>query len=112
MYAGFMSKAKKVSSSSSSSAKKPAADWYAKQFEVYYDEAENQISPAGVEKLCEALKLDPSDVHVLVLAWLLDASQMGYFSRDEWMAGVPELGHTTSSESLVEQLATNGFMSM
>ena len=102
MRAGFMRSLGKGSSSPSNKA--PTSDWFANAFETFYDPAENSIGPEGIEKLCKAMNVEPSDVKVLVLAWLLRASQMGYFSREEWMSGVPMLGATTSPETLLERL--------
>ena len=82
----------------------PSADWFLKQFEEYYDPADNQIGPEGIEKLCSALGVDPSDVLVLVLAWIMEAKQMGYITRDEWNKGAAALGASTSLESLMDEL--------
>ena len=82
----------------------PSADWFLKQFEEYYDPADNQIGPEGIEKLCSALGVDPSDVLVLVLAWIMEAKQMGYITRDEWNNGAAALGASTSLESLMDEL--------
>ena len=101
MRSGFMCRSSK---SSSSAAPKPTSDWFQKAFETYHDPDENSIGPEGIEKLCKAMNVDPGDVKVLILAWLLRASQMGYFNRDEWMSGVPTLGVATSPESLLERL--------
>ena len=89
-----------------SSNEKPASssDWYIKQFEVYYDADENQICPEGIEKLCTALGVEPSDVLILVLAWVLEAQQMGYITRDEWAAGQSALGDAASPEGLLDEL--------
>lgn len=105
MRAGFMSSisGRKSSSSSSASGTKKS-DWYVKQFEEFYDAADGTIGPEGIEKLCTALGVDPTDVLVLVLAWLLGASTMGYFSREEWLSGQATLGGCTSPESMLEQL--------
>eukprot|EP00271_Cylindrocystis_brebissonii_P018491 TRINITY_DN525_c0_g1_i1.p1 TRINITY_DN525_c0_g1~~TRINITY_DN525_c0_g1_i1.p1 ORF type:complete len:232 (-),score=46.72 TRINITY_DN525_c0_g1_i1:534-1229(-) len=46
------------------------------------------IGPEGVERLCADLKTDPADVKVLLLAWKLEAKQMGYFSQEEWRQGM------------------------
>jgi DCN1-like protein 4/5 len=93
------------SKSSAAAAKPPSSDsWFVKAFETYYDPTENSIGPEGIEKLCKAMDVDPSDVKVLVLAWLLRASQMGYFSREEWMSGAPILAVATSPETLLERL--------
>jgi len=94
-------------SSSGSAAAKPAAptsDWFKQAFEKFYDAEEDSIGPEGVEKLCAAMKVDPSDVKLLVLAWLLRAANMGYFSREEWMSGNSVLGVATSPETLCERL--------
>ena len=83
---------------------KKAAEWYAKLFDDYHDAADGQIGPEGIERLCTALGVNPADVLVLVLAWLLGASQMGYFSREEWSAGQPILGNATSTDALLDTL--------
>ena len=70
---------------------KKAAEWYAKLFDDYHDAADGQIGPEGIEKLCNALGIDPTDVLMLVFAWQLNAAQMGYFSRDEWKAAEGKL---------------------
>ena len=54
--------------------------------------------------LRRAVGVDPSDIRVLVLAWVLRASQMGYFSRDEWNSGASLLSVATSPETLLERL--------
>jgi hypothetical protein len=55
----------------------------------YKDAADAEtMGPEGVEMLCADLELDPSDVLVLVFAWQLEASRMGYFSRSEWTSGL------------------------
>ena len=82
----------------------PSSDWFLKQFEEYVDPADNQIGPEGIEKMCNALGVDPSDVLVLVLAWLMEAKQMGYLTREEWNKGVPALGGATSNEALLDEL--------
>ena len=43
----------------------------------------------GMERLCSALSVDPSDLQVLVLAWKLQATQMCQFTREEWHALAP-----------------------
>jgi len=94
--------------SSSSASAKPAAttpistEWY----DNYYGQfAEGEsIGPAGIEKLCSDLGLDPTDVLVLVMAWLLSASQMGYFTKDEWSKGASALGRAQSPAQLKECL--------
>jgi len=47
----------------------------------------NEIDPAGVERLCEQLELEPDSLEVLVLAWKMGATRMGFLSREEWNRG-------------------------
>lgn len=62
-------------------------------FEKYRDpEDPNTIGPDGIVKLCVDLEVDPEDVVVLVLAWHLNAKQMGYFSKSEFTSGLSKLG--------------------
>jgi len=53
---------------------------------------------------CEDMKVDPSDVKLLVLAWAMGATRMGYFTRDEWMSGVPRFGNATTPPDLLEEV--------
>lgn len=68
-------------------------------WEKYKDPRDAEsIGPEGVESFCADLDLDPSDVHVLVFAWQLDASRMGYFTRGEWTGGLAKLRASTLPE--------------
>jgi len=93
-------------STGSSKPPPPPADtrWYEDQFAIYADESDGIIGPDGVEKLCKALELDPSDVHVLVLAWVLGAAQMGYFSSQEWTSGIESIGPAQTEGELRDRL--------
>ena len=95
-------------SSSSGTPKKPSAPpstaYYEELFNKYKEVDEESIGPGGIEKLCKALSIDPSEVLTLVLAWCLGAAQMGYFAREEWQKGLPKLGSVTSEAELKERL--------
>ena len=80
------------------------AAWFEAAFDTYADASDGQIGPEGIEKLCAELGVEPTDVLVLVLAWQLGASQMGYFSREEWKSGADMLAMATSPETLTERL--------
>jgi len=54
------------------------------------DDAE-VIGPDGIVDFCKAIAVDPEDVVMLVLAWKMDAKQMGYFSKKEWIKGLSDL---------------------
>eukprot|EP00322_Chrysochromulina_rotalis_P016846 CAMPEP_0115855222 /NCGR_PEP_ID=MMETSP0287-20121206/14431_1 /TAXON_ID=412157 /ORGANISM="Chrysochromulina rotalis, Strain UIO044" /LENGTH=221 /DNA_ID=CAMNT_0003309369 /DNA_START=13 /DNA_END=678 /DNA_ORIENTATION=- len=96
---------RKSSSSSSAAKAAPKSAWFESSFDAYADADEGSIGPEGVEKLCSDLGVDPMEVIVLVLAWQLEASQMGYFSREEWTRGADRgLGVATSHEELKKAL--------
>ena len=97
-------KASSGKTSSSSATPDSASSWFHDLFDKHKDEKEAAITPEGMERLCEALTVDPADVRILVLAWKLGAKQMGYFSREEWLRGVPSFGSATSYETLNESL--------
>jgi len=54
-------------------------------------EMDPAIGPEGIERLCREVEIDPDDVVLLVLAFHLNASEMGYFYRDEWINGLEKL---------------------
>ena len=56
-----------------------------------------------IVRLCDEIDVDPSDVLMLVFAWCLGASQMGYFSREEWLSAVGKVGDVTSEAELKER---------
>jgi DCN1-like protein 4/5 len=72
-------------------------------FEHYKDPEGHQIGPGGVEALCGDLGVEPEDVVVLVLAWHLNAQNMGYFKREEFIDGLQKLG-VDSPQKLKNQL--------
>lgn len=49
------------------------------------------IGPDGIEAFCKALGVDPEDPVMLVLAYKMDAKQMGYFTKKEWLKGLQDL---------------------
>ena len=90
-----MNRMRKSSSSGTpkkAEARPPSTVFYEELFNRFKEKEEESIGPGGVEELCKALEVDPSDVLMLVMAWCLGASQMGYFSRQEWQSGLRKLG--------------------
>jgi len=55
------------------------------------DEEEEHIGPDGIEKFCNDLEVDPTDVVLLVLSWHLNAQEMAYYYKDEFMKGFEKL---------------------
>jgi len=49
------------------------------------------IGPDGIERLCGDIGVEPENIAMLVLAWKMNAKQMGYFTRDEWIKGLSDL---------------------
>jgi len=90
-------------SSGSTAKKEDQCDAYLALFDQFKDD-ESEIGPGGIERLCSAMDLDPSEVQVLVLAWCLGANKMGYFSREQWTSGAPKLGAAGTAEALKERL--------
>ncbi|XP_034364233.1 DCN1-like protein 4 isoform X4 [Arvicanthis niloticus] len=56
-----------------------------------YAGAEDAVGPEGMEKFCEDIGVEPENVVMLVLAWKLDAQNMGYFTLQEWLKGMTSL---------------------
>ncbi|XP_058795181.1 DCN1-like protein 5 [Phymastichus coffea] len=49
------------------------------------------LGPDGMEKFCEDIGVEPENVVMLVLAYKMNARQMGFFSQDEWFKGLTEM---------------------
>jgi DCN1-like protein 4/5 len=49
------------------------------------------IGPEGVDRFCQDLVVAPEDIVMLVLAWKMEAKQMGYFTLKEWTKGLTDL---------------------
>jgi len=77
-----------------------------KLFAKYKDEGEGDpvIGPEGIEKFCGDLEISAEDVLVLVMAYHLNAQEMGYFTQTEFIDGFEKLG-LDSIESIKNQLS-------
>ncbi|BES93925.1 DUF298 [Nesidiocoris tenuis] len=49
------------------------------------------LGPDGMEKFCEDIGVEPENVVMLVLAWKMNARQMGFFTMQEWLRGLTEI---------------------
>ncbi|XP_007552413.1 PREDICTED: DCN1-like protein 5 isoform X3 [Poecilia mexicana] len=56
-----------------------------------YAGAEKMVGPEAMEKFCDDIGVEPENIIMLVLAWHLGASKMGYFTKDEWLSGMTVL---------------------
>ncbi|KAI9189122.1 Scaffold-type E3 ligase [Blastocladiella emersonii ATCC 22665] len=61
-------------------------------FEKYKDADDGIIGVEGTEQLCEDLGVDPSDVVMLSVAYMLQCPHMCEFTRAGWTAGWSKLG--------------------
>lgn len=51
----------------------------------------DMLGPEGMEKFCEDIGVEPENVVMLVLAYKMQARQMGFFSKEEWLKGLCEM---------------------
>ena len=59
----------------------------AEVFDAYADPLDpTTIGPEGVYELCGDMGVDPAGIHVVLLAWAVDAANMGYFTQDEFLS--------------------------
>ena len=65
-----------------------------------YAGTEDAVGPEGMEKFCEDIGVEPENVVMLVLAWKLDAQNMGYFTLQEWLKGMTSLQLSAELSSL------------
>jgi len=49
------------------------------------------LGPDGMEKFCEDIGVEPENVVMLVLAYKMQAKQMGFFAQEEWLRGLTDL---------------------
>ena len=56
-----------------------------------YSEEDKLLGPEGMEKFCEDIGVEPENIVMLVVAWKLEAEQMGFFTLEEWMKGMTKL---------------------
>ncbi|KAF8831793.1 hypothetical protein HHX47_DHR1000903 [Lentinula edodes] len=65
-------------------------------FQKYADADDcSVIGPAGLEELCNEAKIPMDGAMPLILAWQLDAKEMGTFTKDEWLKGTAKLRIST-----------------
>lgn len=57
------------------------------------------LGPEGMEKFCEDIAVQPENVVMLVLAYKMNARQMGFFTLAEWLKGLSDLSCDTISKT-------------
>uniref|UniRef100_A0A1A8EKT4 DCN1-like protein n=1 Tax=Nothobranchius kadleci TaxID=1051664 RepID=A0A1A8EKT4_NOTKA len=53
-----------------------------------YAGVDKVVGPEAMETFCEDIGLEPENILMLVLAWHLEAANMGFFTKDEWLRGM------------------------
>ncbi|KNE71576.1 hypothetical protein AMAG_16138 [Allomyces macrogynus ATCC 38327] len=92
---------KRATTARSTTAKSTAAPFSAAScrawFDSYADPDEPEtIGPDGIERLCNDLGMDPASFPILVLAFTLNAADLGTFTASEWTVAMTKHQlHTT-----------------
>lgn len=55
-----------------------------------------------MEKFCEDIGVEPENIVMLVLAYKMGATQMGFFSQQEWLKGLTELDCDSAAKMVVK----------
>lgn len=58
----------------------------------------SSLGPDGMERFCIDIGVKPEDIVMLVLAYKMGATQMGFFSQYEWLKGLTELECDTAAK--------------
>mmetsp|Transcript_25366 Transcript_25366/g.74480 ORF Transcript_25366/g.74480 Transcript_25366/m.74480 type:complete len:271 (-) Transcript_25366:151-963(-) len=61
-------------------------------FAKYKDPKADAIDVNGMQRFCDDLGVDPSDIAMLILAWKLNAAAMAEFTRSEFEGGLARMG--------------------
>lgn len=56
-----------------------------------YAGSDDIVGPESMEKFCEDIGVEPENIVMLVLAWKLEATNMGFFTKEEWLKGMTSL---------------------
>lgn len=51
-----------------------------------------EIGPEGIERFCYDLNIGLESKEILIIAFFMEAMQMGYFEYDEWLKGMRAMG--------------------
>jgi DCN1-like protein 4/5 len=60
-------------------------------FKRYTTDQIDQLGPEGMERFCQDIKVDPENIVMLVIAYKMNAKNMGYFTQSEWLRGLSDL---------------------
>lgn len=54
------------------------------------DDDPQTLGPEGMERFCEDIKVEPENIVMLVIAYRMQAKNMGYFTQCEWIKGLSD----------------------
>lgn len=60
-------------------------------FKKYTTDDPQTLGPEGMELFCQDIKVDPENIVMLVIAYKMQAKNMGYFTQSEWIRGLSDL---------------------
>lgn len=49
------------------------------------------LGPEGMERFCQDIKVEPENIVMLVIAYKMQAKNMGYFTQAEWIRGLSDM---------------------
>lgn len=75
---------------------------YLKLQPVNAEQLQFVIGPDGMEKFCEDIGVEPENIVMLVLAYKMGATQMGFFSQQEWLKGLTDLECDSTAKMVVK----------
>lgn len=59
-------------------------------FKQYTTDDPSQLGPEGMERFCQDIKVEPEDIVMLVIAYKMNAKNMGYFTQSEFLKGLSD----------------------
>ncbi|XP_070504522.1 DCN1-like protein 4 [Chironomus tepperi] len=59
-------------------------------FKQYTTDDPAQLGPEGMERFCQDIKVEPEDIVMLVIAYKMNAKNMGYFTQSEFLKGLSD----------------------
>lgn len=60
-------------------------------FKQYTTDDPQQLGPEGMERFCQDIKVEPEDIVMLVIAYKMNAKNMGFFTQSEWVRGLSDV---------------------
>ena len=65
---------------------------------------ESDIGPEGIEQICLLLNIDITSIDILLIAFKLNAAQMGFFTLNEWTSGMQKLQYFILISDVIQSI--------